>query len=155
VFDTFAGLPLHPLVVHAVVVLLPLMSLVTIAVAARPAWRVAALPVVVADALVLVGALVAKESGERFQARLSQLRGGAAVASEHAEQGGRLPLFALALLVAAVVVWFARRRPGLAGASVVLAVVAGLAAISWTVVVGHSGAEDVWSSVVSSGSPAP
>ncbi|HEY2207174.1 MAG TPA: DUF2231 domain-containing protein [Pseudonocardia sp.] len=33
------GLPAHPLVVHAVVVLLPLAALGAIAVAARPAWR--------------------------------------------------------------------------------------------------------------------
>lgn len=154
-FDTVAGLPLHPLVVHAVVVLLPLMALVTIAVAARPTWRRAALPVVVADALVVALAFVATESGERFQGRLSRLRGGGAVAREHAEQGDLLPLFALALLVAALIVWFTRRRPALAWLSVVLAVVAGLAAISWTVVVGHSGAEDVWSGVVSSTEAAP
>ena len=151
VFDTIAGLPLHPLVVHAVVVLLPLMSLVTIAVAARPAWRPAAVWVVVADVLVLGCAFVAKESGEKFQGRLSNLRGGAAVAKQHADQGALLPWFALALLVAAVVVLLARRRPVLAVPAVALAVLAGLAAITWTVVVGHSGAVDVWSGVVSSG----
>ena len=150
-FDTIAGLPLHPLVVHAVVVLLPLMALVTIAVALRPAWRSVAPWVVVADAAVLVCAFVAKETGEQFQGRLSRLRGGAAVAKEHADQGALLPYFALALLVAGVVVWFARRRSGLTAVSVVLAVVTGLAAIGWTVVVGHSGAVDVWSGVVSSG----
>ena len=150
-FDTIAGLPLHPLVVHAVVVLLPLMALVTIAVAARPAWRPAAVWVVVADVLVLGCAFVAKESGEKFQGRLSNLRGGAAVAKQHADQGALLPWFALALLVAAVVVLLARRRPVLAVPAVALAVLAGLAAITWTVVVGHSGAVDVWSGVVSSG----
>ena len=150
-FDTIAGLPLHPLVVHAVVVLLPLMALVTIAVALRPAWRSVAPWVVVADAAVLVCAFVAKETGEQFQGRLSRLRGGAVVAKEHADQGALLPYFALALLVAGVVVWFARRRSGLTAVSVVLAVVTGLAAIGWTVVVGHSGAVDVWSGVVSSG----
>jgi len=150
VFDTIAGLPVHPLVVHVVVVLLPLMSLVTIAVAARPSWRGAALPVVVADALVLVAAFVAKQSGEALQTRLVTLRGGAAVAAEHGRQGSLVPWFALGLFVAAVVVWLARRRAALTAVSVVLAVVAGLAAISWTVVVGHSGATDVWGGMVSS-----
>jgi hypothetical protein len=37
--DTFNGLPLHPLVVHAVVVLLPLSVVGAIVVALRPAWR--------------------------------------------------------------------------------------------------------------------
>jgi hypothetical protein len=134
---------LHALVVHAVVVLLPLMSLVTVAVAARPGWRVAALPVAVADAAVFVGALVAKESGEALQRRL-----GGRIAQDHGDQGDLLPWFALALLAAAVVVWFARRRAGLVPLSIVLAVMAGVAAVSWTVVVGHSGATAVWSGVV-------
>ena len=38
-FDTIDGLPVHALVVHAVVVLLPLALLGTIAIAVRPAWR--------------------------------------------------------------------------------------------------------------------
>ncbi len=38
-FDLINGLPIHPLVVHGVVVLLPLAILGTIAIAARPAWR--------------------------------------------------------------------------------------------------------------------
>jgi uncharacterized membrane protein len=150
VFDTIAGLPIHPLVVHAVVVLLPLMALVTIAVAVRPGWRRAALLVVAADAVVLVLAFVAKESGEKLQGRLGSLRPGVVVAKEHAEQGDLVPWFALALLVAAVVVWLARRRTALTTISVVLSVVAGLAAIGWIVVVGHSGATDVWSGIVSS-----
>ncbi len=33
------GMPLHPLVVHGVVVLFPLAILGTILIAARPAWR--------------------------------------------------------------------------------------------------------------------
>ena len=39
VFDLINGLPVHPLVVHAVVVLVPLAALGTIAIALRPAWR--------------------------------------------------------------------------------------------------------------------
>jgi hypothetical protein len=34
-FDTISGLPVHALVVHTVVVLLPLMSIVTVAIALR------------------------------------------------------------------------------------------------------------------------
>lgn len=149
-FDTIAGLPLHPLVVHAVVVLLPLMSAVTVAVALRPAWRALASWVVVADALVVICAFVAKQSGEAFQHRLSVIRGGAPVAATHGREGSLVPLFALALLAAALVVWLARRRAALTLASIVLAVVTGLAAVGWTVVVGHSGAADVWSGLVTS-----
>lgn len=54
-FDLVNGLPVHPLVVHAVVVLLPLAIVGTILVAVRPTWRRAYGPlVVVASALSVV-----------------------------------------------------------------------------------------------------
>jgi uncharacterized membrane protein YqjE len=149
VFDTVAGLPVHALVVHAVVVLLPLMALVTIAVAVRPAWRGAAGFVVVADLLVVGAVYVAKESGEKFQSRLSGT-GANVIAKDHGDQGALLPWFAVALLVAAVVVWLGRRSKAVAALGIVLAVVTGLAAIGWTVEVGHSGATAVWGGVINS-----
>jgi hypothetical protein len=39
VFGQINGLPVHPLVVHLVVVLLPLAAIGTIAIAVRPVWR--------------------------------------------------------------------------------------------------------------------
>ncbi|MBC8092563.1 MAG: hypothetical protein H7Y15_11605, partial [Pseudonocardia sp.] len=36
---TLDGVPLHPLVIHAVVVLLPLAAVGTLAMAVRPVWR--------------------------------------------------------------------------------------------------------------------
>ena len=88
-FDVIAGLPVHPLVVHAVVVLLPIMAVVTVLVAARTPWRGALRWVVVADALVLVSAVVADQSGEALQGRLSQA--GEKVAEDHGELGGTIP----------------------------------------------------------------
>ena len=38
VFDTVLGLPVHALVVHGVVVLLPLMAIITAVVACVPRW---------------------------------------------------------------------------------------------------------------------
>ncbi len=141
-FDTISGLPVHVLVVHAVVVLLPLMSIVTAAVAVRPVWRRYALPVVVVDAAVLVAAFVAKESGERLQARLQQFNPG--VASEHAEQGALVPFVALGVLVAAVLVWLTSRSARLVPVAVVVALLAGAAGLGWTYVTGESGARSVW-----------
>jgi hypothetical protein len=146
-FDTLGGLPLHPLAVHAVVVLLPLMALVTAAVAIRRPWRRFALPVAVLDGLVVVATVVAKQTGETFQRRLSP-SGGVLVAADHGQKGGLLPIFALALFVAATLVWYSARRPALATPATVVAVVAALAAIGWTVVVGDSGARAVWEQVV-------
>ena len=118
---------MHPLVVHAVVVLLPLMSIVTVAVALRPVWRRYALPVVVVNAVVLVAAYAAKESGERLQARLQQFN--PTVAQGHAQQGARVPYVALGVLVAAVLVWLTSRSARLVPVAVVVALVAGAAGI--------------------------
>jgi hypothetical protein len=150
VFDTISGLPVHPLAVHAVVVLLPLAAVITAVVAVRPGWRRFAGPVVVADALVAIFSLVAKESGESLQHRLTSLGTGAVVAADHGEKGALLPIFAVLLFVASVVVWYARRRPALVVPAIALAVLTGLAAIGWTVVVGDTGARAVWGQVVSS-----
>ena len=145
--DTFDGLPVHALVVHATVVLLPLMSIVTIAVAARPAWRrVLATYVAIADGLLVPLTFVTIESGERFQARLSALAGGAEpVAGEHGERGQLMLYFAIALFVAGLVVAaFAGRGGVLSVLSLVLAVVVGAGVLGWTFVVGESGASAVW-----------
>ena len=67
-FDTITGLPLHPLVIHGVVVGVPLMAVVTILVAVRRnlrerySWWVAG-----ANSLLFLLTLVAKESGEALQ----------------------------------------------------------------------------------------
>jgi hypothetical protein len=150
-FDTVAGLPLHPLAVHAVVVLLPLTAVATIAVALYRRWRPAAGPVAVVAGLLVPAAFVAKQSGETLQRRLSSFSAdGTVVAADHGQKGSLVPLVALALFVAALGVWLAGRRPALDLPAVVLAVVVGLGAIGWTVVVGDSGARAVWGSVAGS-----
>ncbi|MGR7001166.1 DUF2231 domain-containing protein [Yinghuangia aomiensis] len=70
-FDTVFGLPVHVLVLHFAVVLVPLAALATIAVAVRPAWLprfgvwVAAL-----DAVMVVLVWATKESGEKLLKRI-------------------------------------------------------------------------------------
>ena len=145
--DTISGLPMHVLVVHAVVVLLPLMSLVTVAVAVRRRWRAAAPWVVAADAVVVVLAFVAKESGETLQRRLASINP-AGVAQEHGEQGDLVWLFALGLLVAAVLVWLTSRSARLVPVAVVVSLLAAGGAAGWTYVTGESGARAVWGDTV-------
>jgi hypothetical protein len=152
-FDTVLGLPVHVLVVHAVVVGLPLMAVVTAAVALMPGLRQRfAWPVVMLDAGVVAATFVARESGEVLQRRL-----GGSVAQEHAALGRNLVWFAVLVLVAAVAVALTRqpRRPTRASAAAALTVVAGALAIWWTVRVGHTGAEAVWQGIVQSTTPDP
>jgi len=151
-FDTINGLPVHALVVHAVVVLLPLMSIVTVAVALRPVWRRYAPAVVVLNAAVLVAAYVAKESGERLQGRLQQFD--PTVAQDHSQKGALVPYVALGVLVAAVLVWLTSRSARFVPIAVVVAVVAGATGIGWTYVVGESGARAVWEQPIANTKPA-
>ena len=150
-FDTISGLPVHVLVVHAVVVLLPLMSVVTLAVAARPQWRQNAPWVVVVDAVVVVLALVAKESGEKLQARLQKLD--PTVADQHSKDARLVPYLAIAVFVAAVLVWAAQRIPGIVPLAVAVALVAGVGGVWWTYVTGESGARAVWGNTVKNTKP--
>lgn len=143
VFDTVLDLPVHALVVHGVVVLLPLMAVITAVVACVPRWRAhAAWPVAVIDGGIVAMTFVARQSGQALQTRL-----GGQVAQEHGGLGKDLIWFALAVFLASLVVALGRRSKT-ATLGTVLAVVAGAFAIWWTVRVGHTGADAVWKGIV-------
>ena len=70
-FDLINGLPVHPLVVHAVVVLLPLAVLGTIAIAVTTGLAPPLRPLVVAAAAVATVLVpVATSSGEALEERV-------------------------------------------------------------------------------------
>ena len=142
-FDTVLGLPIHALVVHGVVVLLPLMALVTAVVACVPRWRArAAWPVAVVNSGIVAMTFVARQSGVALQTRL-----GGQIAQEHAGLGRNLIWFALAVFLASLVVALVRGSQR-ASVGAVLAVAAGVFAVFWTIRVGHTGAGAVWSDIV-------
>jgi len=148
VFDTVLGLPVHALVVHGVVVLLPLMAIVTAVVACVPRWRArAAWPVVVIDAGMVAMTFVARQSGEALQRRL-----GGQVAQQHAALGKNLFWFAFAMFLASLVVAMIHRSQRVT-LGAIFAVVAGVLVVVWTVRVGHSGADALWSGIVASTNP--
>lgn len=149
VLDTFAGLPVHVLLVHLVVVGAPLMAVVTVVVAARPAWRRRfAWPVAAADAALAVVVFLTAAAGRELQQRL-----GGQVALEHAEHGERLRWLVVGLVVAAVLVALAGERRTAAVATALVAVVAAVAVTVGVVLTGHSGTESVWRGVVESTDP--
>ncbi|WP_183101292.1 DUF2231 domain-containing protein [Nocardioides pelophilus] len=157
-FDQFNGLPVHPLVVHAVVVLLPLAVVGTWAIALVPRWRPRYGPLVVAGALLSVALIpVATSSGEELAHRVGE-------PEAHEELGESLLWFAVPLLVLVVVlVWLSHRQSRaqatsdpsdptgpratrLVTAVAVLAALAGLATAVQVYRVGDSGAEATWGS---------
>jgi hypothetical protein len=145
VFDTVLGLPIHALVVHATVVLLPLMAFITAVVACAPRLRVvAAWPVAVIDAGIVALTFVTRQSGEALQARL-----GGQIAQEHGALGKNLIWFTLAMFLASLVVALTRRSQR-ASVGAVFAVVTGALAVFWTIRVGHTGADAVWKEIIAS-----
>ncbi|SCF37774.1 hypothetical protein GA0074695_6306 [Micromonospora viridifaciens] len=159
-FLEFNGLPLHVLVVHAVVVLVPLLALISVAYGVVPWWRsrldwaVAGLAVVTP-----IVAFVATESGEAFEeAQRERGLGGEFLRKieEHAEYGDTLRWFTVGLAVAALLLllvtsglprarglprWLA---PVLTGVVVVLAAFA----LVYVYLTGDSGAQVVWGGTI-------
>ncbi|GAA3244206.1 hypothetical protein GCM10017691_49980 [Pseudonocardia petroleophila] len=143
-----AGVPAHPLLVHAVVVLLPLAALGAVAVAVRPAWARPYGPLVAAGALAgAVTALLARVAGEQLEDAIEITPGFEPVIEQH-ERFGTFTVFAawpFAVLAVAAFLLARRDRGRIAWA---LAAVAGGVAVVAVVLAGHSGAAAVWGDVV-------
>ena len=146
-FDTLAGLPVHPLFVHAVVVLAPLVALLLVVYALVPRWRQGLRWPLTLMALASAGAAwVAVEAGEAFAER----RG--APGFDHEEKGELAAISVYVLAGVCLLVVFLLARVVTAKVSAVGAVLALAAAgfVGYAVfMAGHSGSESVWSGVVS------
>jgi hypothetical protein len=161
VLITVGGLPAHPLLVHAVVVLVPLAALAALAIAVRAPWRRSAGIVVallaLAGALAATGAYIA---GNQLADYLQAQGQDPAPIDAHGQLGlyaliAAWPFAVLAVITAAV----ARRdpRPSRGAATVAtattstattvaawLSALAGIAAVYFTIMVGDSGSRLVW-----------
>lgn len=153
------GLPAHPLLVHAAVVLLPLAALGTVLVAAIPRARRGYAPLVLVVALAaLVSVGLAQGSGEQLEEKVDETP----LVEAHTGQGETVLPWAIAVTVVAGAVTVAdavRRRvprisPGALTAGLVVAAVVVSAGATWTVVdVGHSGAEATWDDLPARAAP--
>ena len=153
-FDTVGGIPVHALVVHAVVVLVPLAAIGAVLMAVRPAFsrRFGSIVVIIAG-IGAAASLVAKESGEQLALRVGE-------PDPHVELGDVMPLFASGLLVLVLVFWLFdrgipanRSRPAWLVVLAVVMVIGAVAATWWTIRVGDSGAKAVWEPILQVSQP--
>jgi len=147
-FDLINGIPVHPLVIHAAVVLVPLtaLGLMVMAIWPRFSGRYGWL-VVASGVIATLSCFVAKESGEALEDRVGE------PGFDHAELGDKMPIFAAVMLIAVVALWLLDRsaptdgpapRRGLRIAVAVLGVLIALGNLVWVFRVGDSGAKSVW-----------
>lgn len=146
---TISGIPLHPLVVHLPVVLIPLAAVGALIALVRPPWRSWALPLTATFAGIgLFGVQLAMQSGEGLEEILNEKDALIEKHSQLAEQARPMVLaFFLVALAAAVVFKLAARKPNLTKLLVplcALSVLTGALATAWVYRTGHSGAESVW-----------
>lgn len=156
-FERFGDLPLHVLVIHAAVVVLPVSALAAILFALVPKWRwLLRWPVLLLGLGSFVLAYVSKESGEAFVAAVPNLQ---QLVREHQDRGNLLFWYCLAFAVVAVLGFLllsgpsplasgkgakaAKSRPLELVVSAALVVIAVL--VIWqTIRTGDAGARAVW-----------
>ena len=144
--DLITGLPVHPLVIHAVVVLVPLAAIGALLVIFMPKFRVTYSPLVlIAVVLGTISAFVATQSGEALSERVG-------LPKSHATHGERLSYVVLAFAILFTLWFLLERTNWIKGAianplkivlKVLIPIVAFLS-IVLTILVGHSGAEASW-----------
>ena len=172
-FDKLFGLPAHPLLIHAPIVLLPILAIVTVVLAVRADWRRrAGWWATAALGLLVVLVFAAKQSGEAFIEGFDRAYGAGAIdIEEHEEFADTTMLLTIVwFAVFGVLVtaeWFARRgttvadsdgRDGSSDAAPARimakpAVSYGLAGVAtvlavlstvWMIRTGHEGARVTW-----------
>ena len=158
------GLPAHPLLVHAPIVLVPLCFLAAIFMAAKPEWgRRYGVPTAVLAVVAAISVQLAEGSGEALEERVRETN----LVERHAEiaELAKPFVFLFALALVAVVVWDlvqGRRAAGdgvetastatgwqatvsrLVPVAMVVTVLLGGAATYEIVQTGHSGAKAAW-----------
>jgi hypothetical protein len=154
VLDTIFGLPMHPLIVHATVVIVPTATLLVALAAVYPRFRAWIGPVPALAALLsCVLVPLSTGSGEELQHRIGEN----SLVEKHQELADTLIWFVIPLAAVAVVGYWLQRR-GSAGKGLVAAVAVGAVLLSGATLVdvaliGHSGAKASWAKVASR--PAP
>ncbi len=147
--NDFYGLPLHPLIVHATVVMIPLAVLTVILAAAWPRFRTWAGPLPAGISLVgLILVPLSTSTGETLEKHVAA----SALLEKHTQMAeGLLPwMIALFVFAAAGYLIHYRSTKGQSMAKAVttavsvIAIVAALGAAVQVARIGHSGASSAW-----------
>lgn len=159
-----SGLPLHPLVVHAVVALVPLAVLCAVVLAVLPKWRWLTRWAALLTSLgALVAVFVARQSGEELREsdRYAGLQGDAATLLHTHEERSEVLLWVFIAFTVLVLLAFlllpaptgltsgrldhaGSAQPWLARTLAAALVVVGVVALVWVVLTGDAGARSVW-----------
>ncbi len=147
-FDLFLGLPVHVLITHVVVVLLPLSAFALISLVFLPKLRKNySLLTLIGLGVSVVAAFIAKESGEALSYRVG-------TPSVHTEWGEKTLLIAVALFVSALIWQFLLKKKNKFGFIIgYLAVILAITALVISYLAGHSGAKASWEKRINPVSP--
>jgi hypothetical protein len=144
-FGSVAGLPLHPLVIHASIVLIPLVAIGALVMSYLPSFSRRYGKLILFIALFAqLSLFLAKVTGEAFEEILDKDMG------NHAELGEIAPFVTLPMVVLIYLRWRLDRSGATVGSvwvrrlTSLALILASLASIAVIVLVGHSGAESVW-----------
>lgn len=140
-----AGLPLHPLLVHGAVVLVPLVAICALVMSYLPSFSRRHGKIILGLAIIAqISVFLAKISGEAFEDILNKS------VEKHAELGEIAPFVTIPMVVLIYLRWRMDRSGSTFGSVLirrltsVALVVASLTSIVFIFLVGHSGAESVW-----------
>ena len=144
-FITVGGLPLHPLVVHLVVVVVPMTFAGAVLMAVWPKFSRRFGPLIAIGAgLGIIGGFVAKEAGE-------QLAPSVGVTAEHLAWGQRAPLWIAFFGISVIAFWLVdrgipanRSRPVWVHVFAGVMVLLGVIALIQVLGAGHSGSQSLW-----------
>jgi hypothetical protein len=140
-----AGLPLHPLLVHSAVILVPLVAIGALVMSYLPSFSRRHGKLILIVALVAqVSVFLAKISGEAFSEILDK------EVEKHAQLGEIAPFVTIPMVALIYLRWRMDRAGSSTGSAAirrltsVALVIASLASLVVIFLVGHSGASSVW-----------
>ena len=135
------NLPAHPLIVHGIIVLIPVVAVWAILAMWKPSvLRKTYIPLWVLSVIATLGVIAAKSSGDSLSAAVG-------LPNEHADAGNRMiPLMIVTSGLVLLTIFFGLVRPiKIVNQGVrVLTSLAAVLALPLTYIAGHTGAESVW-----------